>query len=319
VESHLATGSEHRDWTVDLSECLQHASRGFAEETIDLIGRAGKRAGESSGNAASIRERTDKPFGINHLLFQIKEDMFAKTLAAKPALIAFAWARREQNLRDYCQRAHDSGCKVMHMAGEVSEALRAAEAGADVLVAQGTEAGGHVGWMASLPLVPMMVKALAPLPVLCAGGIADGRGLAAALAMGAEGVLLGTRFLATNESPLHPNFKQAIVDSDGHDTVLTEIPDLASQRVWPGAMSRAKRNRFIERWAGREWSIRQNAGEIGKELAQARAAGDIDNASLSYGQDAGLIDSIKSVKKVIEDIIAEAEEIIKGRLPKLAQ
>ena len=263
---------------------------------------------------ASIRERTEKPFGINHLLFQIQESMFAKTLAAKPALIAFAWARREQNLADYYRRAHDAGCKVMHMASEVPEALRAAEAGADVLVAQGTEAGGHVGWMASLPLVPMMVKALEPLPVLCAGGIADGRGLAAALAMGAEGVLLGTRFLATHESPLHPNFKQAIVDSDGHDTVLTEIPDLAGQRVWPGAMSRAKRNRFIERWAGREWAIRQNVAEIGKQLAQARTAGDIDNASLSYGQDAGLIDSIKSVKKVIEDIVAEAEEIIKGRL-----
>ena len=79
-------------------------------------------------------------------------------------------------------------------------------------------------------------------------------------------------------------------------------------------MSRAKRNRFIERWVGREWAIRQDAAEIGKQLAQARAAGDINNASLSYGQDAGLIDSIKSVKQVIEDILAEAEEIIKGRL-----
>ena len=266
---------------------------------------------------AAIHERTDKPFGINHLLFQIKEDMYAVTLRARPALVAFAWARKDQNLRDYFQRAHDAGCKVMYMAGEVPEALRAAEAGADVLVAQGTEAGGHVGWMASLPLVPMMVKALAPLPVLCAGGIADGRGLAGALALGAEGVLLGTRFLATHESPLHANFKQAIVDSDGHDTVLTEIPDLASQRVWPGAMSRAQRNKFIERWAGREWAVRQNAAEIGKELAKARAAGDIENASLSFGQDAGLIDSIKSVKEVIEDIIAEAEEIMRGRLQAL--
>ena len=245
--------------------------------------------------------------------------MFAVTLRARPALVAFAWARKEQNLRDYFQRAHDAGCKVMHMAGEVSEALRAAEAGADMLVAQGTEAGGHVGWMASLPLVPMMVKAVAPLPVLCAGGIADGRGLAAALALGAEGVLLGTRFLATHESPLHPNFKQAIVNSDGHDTVLTEIPDLASQRVWPGAMSRAKRNKFIERWAGREWGIRQNASEIGKELAKARAAGDIDNGSLSYGQDAGLVDSIKSVKEIVQDILVEAEEIMKNRLPSLVR
>jgi len=168
--------------------------------------------------------------------------------------------------------------------------------------------------MASLPLVPMMVKAVAPLPVLSAGGIADGRGLAAALALGAEGVLLGTRFMATPEAPIHVNFKQAIVNSDGHDTVLTEIPDLASQRVWPGAMSRAQRNKFIERWAGREWALRQNAREIGKQVQAARAAGDVDNASLSFGQDAGLIDSVKSVKEVVQDIAREADEIIRSRL-----
>jgi len=281
------------------------------------LGTAAFNAPTLATEIASIRERTDKPFGLNHLLFQIQEDMFAVTLRAQPAVAAFAWARKDQNLRDYFQPAHDAGCEVMYMAGEVPEALRAAEAGADVLVAQGTEAGGHVGWMASLPLVPMMVKAVAPLPVLSAGGIADGHGLAAALALGAEGVLLGTRFMATPEAPIHPNFKQAIVKSDGHDTVLTEIPDLASQRVWPGAMSRAQRNPFIERWAGREWALRQNAAEIGKQLLAARAAGDVDNASLSFGQDAGLIDSVKSVKEVVQTIVSEAEEIIRERLPKL--
>ncbi len=264
---------------------------------------------------ASIRERTEKPFGINHLLFQIQEEMYAITLGAKPTVAAFAWARKDQDLREYFRRAHDAGAKVMYMAGEVPEATRAADAGADVIVAQGTEAGGHVGWMASLPLVPMMVKAVAPLPVLSAGGIADGRGVAAALALGAEGVLLGTRFMATPEAPIHPNFKQAIVKSNGHDTVLTEIPDLASQRVWPGAMSRAQRNKFIEHWSGREWALRQNAPAIGKQVQAARAAGDIDNASLSFGQDAGLIDSVKSVKEVVQEIMREAEEIIRSRLP----
>jgi len=281
------------------------------------LGTSAFNAATLASEIAAIHERTEKPFGVNHLLFQIQEEMFAMTLRAKPAVAAFAWARKDQNLRDYFQRARDAGCKVMHMAGEVAEALRAAEAGADVIVAQGTEAGGHVGWMASLPLVPMMVKAVAPLPVLAAGGIADGRGLAAALALGAEGVLLGTRFMATPEAPIHDNFKQAIVKSDGHDTVLTEIPDLVSQRVWPGAMSRAQRNHFVERWAGREWAIRQNAAAIGKELAAARAAGDIDNASLSFGQDAGLIDSIKTVHDVVRDIVAEAEQIISGRLTSL--
>lgn len=280
--------------------------------------------GTSAFNAAtldtevgSIRERTEKPFGINHLLFQIKEDMFAVTLRAQPTIVAFAWARKDQDLREYFQRAHEVGSKVMYAAGEVPEAVRAAEAGADFIVAQGTEAGGHVGWMASLPLVPMVVRAVSPLPVLSAGGIADGHGLAAALALGADGVLLGTRFMATPEAPIHANFKQAIVKSDGHDTVLTEIPDITTQRVWPGAMSRSQRNQFIERWIGREWALRQNVQEVGKQAAAARAAGDVDNATLSFGQDAGLIDSIKSVKEVVQDIVKEAEEIIKNRLPSL--
>jgi NAD(P)H-dependent flavin oxidoreductase YrpB (nitropropane dioxygenase family) len=284
---------------------------------LGTLGTSAFNAPQLDAEIGAIRERTDKPFGVNHLLFQIQEDMFQVTLGARPAIAAFAWAKKDQELRDYFQRAHDVGCKVMYMAGEVPEAMRAAQAGADVLVAQGTEAGGHVVWMASLPLVPMMVKAVAPLPVLSAGGIADGRGLAAALALGADGVLLGTRLMATPEAPIHPNFKEVIVKSDGHDTVLTEIPDLASQRVWPGAMSRAQRNKFIERWSGREWALRQNAREVGKQLAAARAAGDVDNASLSFGQDAGLIDSIKSVREVIESIVSEAEEIIKDRLPML--
>jgi NAD(P)H-dependent flavin oxidoreductase YrpB (nitropropane dioxygenase family) len=281
------------------------------------LGTSAFSAATLESEIAAIHERTDKPFGINHLLFQIQEDMYAVTLRARPAVTAFAWARKDQDLRDYFRRAHDVGCKVMYMAGEVPEALRAAEAGTDIVVAQGTEAGGHVVWMASLPLVPMMVKAVAPLPVLSAGGVADGRGLAAALALGAEGVLLGTRFMATPEAPIHANFKQAIVASDGHDTVLTEIPDLASQRVWPGAMSRAQRNRFIERWAGREWALRQNAGEVARQLAVARSVGDVDNASLSFGQDAGLIDSIKGVRDVVQDIVAEAEDIMRSRLPSL--
>jgi NAD(P)H-dependent flavin oxidoreductase YrpB (nitropropane dioxygenase family) len=281
------------------------------------LGTSAFTAATLDAEIASIRERTEKPFGINHLLFQIQEEMFAVTLGAKPTVAAFAWARKDQDLREYFQRAHDAGAKVMYMAGEVPEATRAAEAGADMLVAQGTEAGGHVAWMASLPLVPMMVKAVAPLPVLSAGGIADGRGLAAALALGAEGVLLGTRFMATPEAPIHPNFKQAIVESDGHDTALTEIPDIASQRVWPGAMSRAQRNKFIERWSGREWALRQNARQIGKQVLAARAAGDVDNAPLSFGQDAGLIDSIKSVREVVQEIMREAEEIIQRRLPSL--
>ncbi len=278
------------------------------------LGTSNLSADQLERDIASIRERTDKPFGINHLMFQIQDELFRVTLGARPAVIAFAWPRLDQDLREYFRRAHDAGSRVMYMAGEVPLAVRAVEAGADVIVAQGTEAGGHVGWMASMPLVPMIVRAVAPLPVLAAGGIADGRGLAAALALGAEGVLLGTRFMATPEAPIHANFKQAIVRSDGHDTVLTEIPDIASGRVWPGAMARAQRNKFIERWAGREWALRQCVHEAGKAALEARRAGDVDHAPLGFGQDAGLIDSIKSSGEIIQDMVAEAEKIIKGRL-----
>ena len=170
-----------------------------------------------------------------------------------------------------------------------------------------------------MALVPMMVDAVGPVPVIAAGGIADGRGLAAALALGAEGVLLGTRFLASEESPLHPNFKQAIVDADGHDTVLTEIPDIAQATVWPGAMSRARRNRFIERWAGREWALRQNQAQAHADLIAARKSGDIEEASLSMGQDAGLIHDIPPAGEIVTRIARQAEEILSTRLPGLLQ
>jgi NAD(P)H-dependent flavin oxidoreductase YrpB (nitropropane dioxygenase family) len=155
------------------------------------------------------------------------------------------------------------------------------------------------------------------VPVLAAGGIADGRGLAAALALGAQGVLLGTRFLASVESPLHPRFKQAIVDSDGHDTMLTEIPDIAMGLVWPGAMSRSKRNRFIERWAGREWALRQYQAEVLTAVQAARKVGDTDEAPLSMGQDAGLIREILPAGEIVKRIAAEAETILKQRLAPL--
>ena len=165
----------------------------------------------------------------------------------------------------------------------------------------------------------MVVEAVAPTVVIAAGGIADGRGLAAALALGAEGVLLGMRLLATTESPIHPNFKQAIVRSDGHGTTLTEIPDIASGSVCPGAMARTLRNRFIEEWAGRESVLRRQARIAREGLQAAGTAGDPDRAALFVGQDAGLIDSILPASEVIERMVAEAERIITERLPAMSR
>lgn len=264
----------------------------------------------------AIRRETNKPFGVNFLLFDLREDSFETALELRPSVMQFAWARPDQDLKSYFDRAHRAGCKVTHMAGGVLEAVRAAEAGADVIIAQGTEGGGHVGWMASMPLIPMVVDAVSPIPVLAAGGFADGRGLVAALALGADGILLGTRFLATEELPLHPNFKQAIVDSDGHDTQLSEIPDIAAGLVWPGAMTRSRRNRFIERWAGREWVLRQSRAEARAKLQAARETGDVDEGPLSMGQDAGLIHDIPPAGDVVTRIAHEANEILARKLPR---
>ncbi|HLW59529.1 MAG TPA: nitronate monooxygenase [bacterium] len=264
-----------------------------------------------------IRELTPGPFGLNHLLAFATEDRFAATLEARPRVVSTAWPWSDQDLRPFFGRAHDAGSLVMHMVSGVPEAVRAVEAGADIIVAQGTEGGGHVGWMGTIALVPQVVRAVDPVPVLAAGGVADGAGLAAALALGAEGVLLGTRFLATPEAPIAQAYKQAILDSDGHNTMLTEIADIASGRVWPGAMSRVARNRFIERWAGREWEVRQRRYEIGRQLLSARDRGDPDESNLQMGQTAGLITSIIPAAQIVREIVAEAERIIRRRLPGL--
>ena len=265
--------------------------------------------------AASVRERTGKPFGLNSLMFLEDEAGYDAALEARPALISLAWPRKDQDIVLWIDSAHSAGSRVSFMAADVGEAERGAAAGADVIVAQGTEGGGHVGWMALSVLLPMIVDAVDPVPVLAAGGIADGRGLVAALAYGADGVLLGTRFLASEESGLHPDHKRAIVESDGHDTVLTEIPDIASGMVWPGAMSRVQRNRFIERWSGREWEVRERRAQIAEELSSARESGDPDEAALFFGQDAGLIDDVSPAADIVARIVDEAEVIIADRPP----
>src|SRR5438034_1476625 len=223
--------------------------------------------------------------------------------------------------RPFAAAIKDAGAALISQVQTVAQAMEAVDMGSDIVVAQGTEAGGHGATRSTLALVPAVVDAVRErndeIVVVAAGGIADGRGLAAALMLGAQGALLGTRFLASDEAPLHPNFKQAVLDSDGHDTVLTEIPDVARDNVWPGAMARALRNEFIERWAGREWELRARQPEAAAALQKAQESGDAKNASLLIGQDAGLIRDIPPAGELVERIVVEAEAVLKGRLPKL--
>ena len=234
-------------------------------------------------------------------------------IEARPAVLSTAWPSPEQDLPALFARAHDAGLTVMHMVSTLPEARRAAEAGADLIVAQGTDGGGHVGLIGTLVIVPQVARAVAPVPVLAAGGLADGAGLAAALMLGAEGVLLGTRFLAAPEAPVADTYKQALVASDGHDTLLSEMPDLISGRLWPGAYARVIRNRLIETWTGRDGDLRARRAEVRAGTLRARQAGDANESLLWAGQSVGLIDRIEPAAVIVERIVREAEAIMRDR------
>src|SRR5581483_1013271 len=159
----------------------------------------------------------------------------------------------------YMEAARAAGAKVICQVRGIEEARQAARAGVDVIVAQGGEAGGHTGTVATLPLVPQIVDAVAPTPVIAAGGIADGRGLAAVLMLGAEGAWLGTAFLASPESGYRPEQKQRVLDLDAGETILSRSFDIAAGTSWPAEVAgRAARNAFGERWQGLEDELQRD-------------------------------------------------------------
>lgn len=279
---------------------------------LGILGVSRLEPDEITAAAAEIRTRTHRPFGLNLLLFESAESVDA-VLATQPAVFSTAWPSPEQDLREIFDRAHEAGAVVVHMVPTLADAVSAAEAGADVIVAQGTEGGGHVGLMASIVIVPLVARAVAPVPVLAAGGFADGAGLAAALALGAEGVLLGTRFLATEEAPVSDAYKSALVASDGHETLLSEVPDLLAGLIWPGAHGRVLRNRLIERWTAREGQLRARREELLAQALRARAQGDTEEAVVWSGQSAALVDRVEPAGVVVERIVREAEEILRDR------
>ena len=253
------------------------------------------------------RELTSKPIGIN-LLLHATEDRVDEILALSPEVFSTAWPRDDQDLAAIFAKAHERGSRVMHMVPLAEDAVRAADAGADVIVAQGNEGGGHIGEIASTVIVRQVVKAV-DVPVLAAGGFVDGAGLAAALALGADGVLLGTRFLATHEAPVEQAYKNAIVASDGTDTVMTTLNDSLTGRDWPGAWVRTMRTSFVQRWLGREPELRRRRRQLFAELEQLDAAG-AEDGLIYFGQSAGVIDAVEPAGDVVRRIVAEAEEII---------
>jgi NAD(P)H-dependent flavin oxidoreductase YrpB (nitropropane dioxygenase family) len=277
-----------------------------------------------------VRALTDKPFGVNLILHFPVEDQVVVCLEERVPVLSFLWG----DPTPYVGRAHAAGVKVFHQVGSVVEAERAAAAGVDVIVAQGVEAGGHVaGEVSTLALVPRVVDAVAPRPVVAAGGIADARGVVAVLALGAQAAALGTRFLASSESRAHPHYKQRLLEAGEGGTVRT----ILFGHGWPNAPHRTLRTAFVEQWLGREargQESRLDEQAVGQTVIggqampvlrfvsmppNCEASGDIDSMALLAGQGVGLIREIKPAGQIMHELVEEARQIISQRLVSLIQ
>jgi nitronate monooxygenase len=189
----------------------------------------------------TVRRLTAKPYGANFVLDFPIEERLAVALEAKVPVISFFWGDASR----YVSRVHDAGALAIQIVGSIRDAVRAAEAGFDLIVAQGREAGGHVcGQLGLMALLPQVVDAVAPLPVIAAGGIADRRGVEAACALGAAGVWVGTRFLSASEANIHDVYRDRVLACSGDDVVYSELFD----NGWPRAPLHSLQNSTIELW-----------------------------------------------------------------------
>jgi len=249
---------------------------------------------------------TGKPFGVN-ITLGTKRDMtpFCEAVVEAGVKIVFTSGR---NPAEHVQKFKDAGIKFVHVVTSVRHAVKAVELGADAVVAVSYEAGGHPGMddVGGLALIPRVVESV-PVPVIAAGGIVDARGLVAALALGAEGVQMGTRFVATAESAAHPRVKEAIVTAQETDTVMIERPWRNARRVL-----RTPASLKVLEMEGQGASIEQVLPIIGGQAyVQVMSKGDLDGGVLTLGQGIGLIkESEATVARVMEEMVREAGAIV---------
>ncbi|MCC6382784.1 MAG: nitronate monooxygenase [Dehalococcoidia bacterium] len=251
-----------------------------------------------------VRSLTDRPFGVDLLVAEGAPGMeeLVQTVLDERVPVFVSGLGDPGSL---VEEMHRRGMRVLAMIGNVRQARRCVASGVDVVVAQGTEAGGHTGRVATFPLVPAVVDAVSPVPVAAAGGIADGRGLAAALALGAAAAVVGTRFVATREAYGHDNYKHAIVAASEEDTVVT--------RAYTGKSARVIRNAYVDDWAGREAEIERFPVQLQKNWANVQAAveqGRTDVGMLPAGQVAGVIRGVESAADVVRGMVADAERVL---------
>jgi nitronate monooxygenase/enoyl-[acyl-carrier protein] reductase II len=271
---------------------------------------------------AASRHLTARPFGANFVLAFDIDDKLARALEMGVPIISTAWG----DPAIHHARISGAGALHIHSCGSVEEAQRAAEAGVDAVIAQGWEAGGHVlGRTTTMALVPAVVDAIHPLPVIAAGGIGDGRGLAAALVLGAQAASIGTAFLVAEEAATHEVYRESVINASPDEAAYT----LAFDGGWPGAPHRALQNSTLDDWeaAGRPVAP-QRPGEGDVVAVDAAGAlhyryedlmplpgmtGDLDQMALYAGQSAGVVREVAPAAAIVSSLMREAEVALSSR------
>jgi enoyl-[acyl-carrier protein] reductase II len=253
-----------------------------------------------------MRTLTSRPFSINHIPQTLDTEAFRYTLETRPTVISFTLA----DPGDLVRQAHDVGSRVMVQVTTVAQAVQAAERGADVISAQGSESGGYCGDVSTMALVPQVVDAVSPIPVVASGGIFDGRGIAAAFMLGAAGVNLGTRFIASLEAPAPNEWKRAIIAAASEDAIKVDV--LNDISPLPGTAGfhtvlRSLHTAFLDEWSSKREEARRDRDRLRGQIVSTTQAGRQHECLLTAGQTVGGINEILSVREIMRRLMEETE------------
>jgi nitronate monooxygenase len=275
--------------------------------------------GGGYGEQAWLERETAKlkqctaPFGVGFITWSLarRPELLDIALSARPRAIMLSFG----DPRPFAPRIKAAGGLLICQVQDEDMARMALDAGADILVAQGTEAGGHGASRTTIDIVPAIVDlAVGRVPVVAAGGIGDGRGLAAMMMLGASGVLLGTRFYASEEADGADEAKKIICAAKSGGTVRSIIFDLSRNNVWPAPFNgRCLINDHVRRWMGREVELLQNVNSVAAEYAAAKAKGNFEIAAVIAGEAVGLIHDVPPAAEIVDRIVTEADQILRGR------
>lgn len=250
------------------------------------------------------KKLTNKPFGVNIMLMHPQADEIAKVMVEEGVQVVTTGAG---NPSKYMTMWKEAGIKVIPVVASVAMAKLMERFGADAIVAEGTEAGGHIGELTTMVLIPQVVDAVS-IPVIAAGGVADGRGMAATFMLGAEGVQMGTHFVATKEAMVHQNYKDSILKAKDIDTKVTGRSTGHPVRCLRNNMTKEYLKKEAEGATLEELELLSLGG-----LRKAVVEGDVQNGSLMAGQSAGLVKQEYTCKELIEKVVTEAEALLGGK------